>query len=47
MKYLPETKLRYLSDGDIVKSIMEGSCEIPTPLNNTAKLMLEEIGKWE
>jgi hypothetical protein len=38
-------KLRYLSDEEVARSIIEGTYNIPTDLDNATKLILEEIGK--
>jgi hypothetical protein len=37
--------LRYLSDKTIARAIMLGTYDIPTDLDPTTKLILEEIGK--
>ena len=44
-KHTLAAKLRCLSDKEVVKSRIEGTCDIPTDLNNTTKLILEEIGR--
>ena len=38
-------QLRYLSDEDLAKSIIEGTFDIPTNLDKATRLILKEIGK--
>ena len=38
-------KLRYLLDKEVARSLIEGTYDIPTDLDNVTKLSLEEIGK--
>ena len=45
MKHALGVKLRYLSDEEVARSIIEGTYDIPTDLDNATKLILEEIGK--
>ena len=45
MKHTLGAKLRYLSGKGVVRSIIEGTYDIPTDLDNATKLILEEIGK--
>ena len=45
MKHKVGVKLRYLSDKEVARSIIEGTYDIPTDLDNATKLILEEIGK--
>ena len=45
MKHKLGVKLRYLSDEEVARSIIEGTYDIPTDLDNATKLILEEIGK--
>ena len=37
--------MRYLEDEEIAKAVTEGTCEIPTDLDEPTKYILEEIGK--
>ena len=45
MKHALGVKLRYLSDKEVARSIIEETYGIPTDLDNATKLILEEIGK--
>ena len=45
MKHTLAAKLRYLSDKELARSIIEGTYHIPTDLDDATKLILEEIGK--
>ena len=45
MKHTIGVKLRYLSDKEVDRSIIEGMYTIPTDLDNVTKLILEGIGK--
>ena len=45
LKHVLDVKLRYLSDKEVARSIIEGTYDIPTDLDNATKLILEEIGR--
>ncbi len=45
MKSLLGKRLRYLSNESLARSIIMGTCEIPSDLDPATKLVLEEIGK--
>ena len=45
MKHSLGVKLRYLLDKDVARSIIEGTYDIPTGLDNVTKLILKEIRK--
>ena len=45
MKSLLGNKLRYLSDEELAKTIVDGTYDIPADLDDTTKLMLKEVGK--
>ena len=45
MKHTLGAKLRYMSDKEVVRSIIEGMYDIPTDLDDATKLILEDIGK--
>jgi hypothetical protein len=44
-KMLLGTRCRYLGDEELTKSIVEGTYDIPTYLDDATKFILEEIGK--
>ena len=44
IKHTLAAKLRYLSNKEVDLSIIEGTYDIPTDLNDATKLNFEEIG---